>query len=66
MTEIEHLESKIRSEREEVSALRRKAKNDELAKETREIYESLVDAGFTEEQAFDLFMVMIKKAFENS
>ena len=58
MTEVEYLESRMREERKE--------QNEKVAAELRAIYESLVDQGFTGEQAWDLFVLMVKKAWENS
>ena len=66
MTEVEYLESRIREDRLECNRLREKERNEHLAQNLRNIYESLVDYGFTEEQAFELFMVMVKKAWSNS
>ena len=66
MTEVEYLESRIREERAECARLRKKEQNEKVAAELRAIFESLVDQGFTEEQAFEIFMVMVKKAWENS
>ena len=66
MTEVEYLESRMREDRAECARLREKERNDKVAAELRAIFESLVDQGFTEEQAFEIFMVMVKKAWENS
>lgn len=66
MTDIEFYESRMRSDREECTRLRRKEQNDKVAAELRAVFESLVDQGFSEEQAFELFMEMVKKAFANA
>lgn len=66
MTEVEFLESRIREDRAECTRLREKERNEHLAQNLRNIYESLVDQGFSEEQAFKLFMAMVNKAWENS
>lgn len=65
MTEVEYLESRIREERAECARLRKKEQNEKVADELRAIFESLVDQGFTEEQAFEIFKMMVKKAWEN-
>lgn len=65
MTETEYLESKIREDREELARLREKERNEKCSAQLRAIYESLVDNGFTEEQAFAIFMAMVKKAWGN-
>lgn len=66
MTEVEYLESRMREDRAECARLRKKEQNDKVAAELRALFDSLVDQGFTEEQAFGIFMLMVKKAWENS
>ena len=61
MTEIEYLESKIREERTEVSKLREKERLSECAEGLHRLYQSLVDAGFSEEQAWELFLKVYEK-----
>ncbi len=60
MTEIEYLESKIREEQDEVARLRREEHNGEYAERLYAIYKSFVDAGFNEDEAFTLFLTLIK------
>ncbi|MBO5740731.1 MAG: hypothetical protein J6R54_01945 [Bacteroidaceae bacterium] len=65
MTELEHLESKIREERKECERIRRDAKNEELAKTLRGIYDKLIESGFSEGQAFGILMETIKAAWNS-
>ena len=62
MTDTEYLESRIREQRAELSNLREKESNDKWAAKLHAIYQSLVDKGFTEEQAFTIFLEVFKKA----
>ena len=66
MTDVEYLESRMREDREECARLRMKEHNDKISAELHAIYQSLVDKGFSEEQAFILFMEMVRRAFENA
>ena len=65
MTEVEYNESRIRELRGENEKLRQKEQNDKLASGLRAIFESLVIAGFSEEQAWELFKGMCKRAWYN-
>ena len=64
MTEVEYLESKMREERAELTRLRRNENNRKAALESRDLYEAYVDAGFTEEQAWELFKVLWERALK--
>lgn len=64
MTEVEQLESKMREERAELTRLRRNENNRKAAIESRDLYEAYVDAGFTEEQAWELFKVLFERALK--
>lgn len=64
MTEVEYLESKMREERAELTRLRRNENNRKAALESRDLYEAYVDAGFTEEQAWELFKVLWELALK--
>lgn len=64
MTEVEQLESKMREERAELTRLRRNENNRKAAIESRDLYEAYVDAGFTEEQAWELFKVLLERALK--
>ena len=64
MTEVEQLESKMREERAELTRLRRNENNRKAAIESRDLYEAYVDAGFTEEQAWELFKVLCERALK--
>lgn len=63
MTDIEYLESRIRENREEINDLRKKEKNKKAAEELHGFYVSLVDSGFSEDQAFAVFMEMMKHSY---
>jgi len=64
MEELEFIEKRMKADRKTVESLRRKEENDKAAQQLRDLYQSLVDKGFSEEQAFALFMAMIKTALE--
>lgn len=64
MTEIEYLESKIREDQKDVARLRRLARNKNMADELYEVYNSYCDAGFTPEQAWELFKVLWERALK--
>ena len=64
MTEVEYLESHMREERAELTRLRRNENNRKAALESRDLYEAYVDAGFTEEQAWELFKVLWERALK--
>ena len=66
MTEIEYLESKIRENRKEFERLRQKEANDECAAKLYAIYDSLKGKGFSDDEAWELFMEMIRVAWRNS
>ena len=61
MSEIEYLKNQIREATEAYDKLSQKETYDKMSSDLRNIYESLVDQGFTEEQAFAIFMEMLKK-----
>ena len=64
MTEIEYLESKIREDQKDVARLRRLERNKNMADELFEVYNSYCDAGFTPEQAWELFRTMFTKTIK--
>lgn len=64
MTDIEYLESKIREDQKDVARLRRLARNKNMADELYEVYNSYCDAGFTPEQAWELFKVLWERALK--
>lgn len=66
MTEVEYLESRMREDRAECARLRKKEQNDKVAAELRAMFQSLIDSGFSEEQAWELFKGMCKTAWSNS
>lgn len=62
--EISFLEKRMKEDRKTVEELRRKEENDKAAQQMHDLYQSLVDKGFSEEQAFYLFVEMVKTAWE--
>ena len=62
--EIRFLEKRMKEDRKTVEELRRKEENDKAAQQMHDLYQSLVDKGFSEEQAFYLFVEMVKTAWE--
>lgn len=59
-----YLEKRIKEDTEELNRLREKERNDATAQKLHDIYQSLVDKGFTEEQAFYLFCEAVKAAWK--
>lgn len=64
--EINFLENRMKEDRKAVEELRRKEENDKAAQQLHDLYQSLVDKGFSEEQAFYLFVKMVKTAWDKS
>ena len=60
---IEYNESRIRELRIENERLRKKAENDRTAAQIHDAYESLLNAGFSKEEAWELFIVACKAAW---
>ena len=58
-----YLENRIRADKAKLERLRAKEQNDAAAQKMHDLYQSLVDKGFTEEQAFYLFYEMVKAAW---
>ena len=64
--EISFLEKRMIEDKKTVEELRRKEENDKAAQQMHDLYQSLVDKGFSEEQAFYLFYELVKVAWHNS
>lgn len=64
MTDIEYCESRIREYRAECEDLRKKEKYRKAAQDSRDIYESYVNVGFTEEQAWELFKILFERSLK--
>lgn len=64
--EKDYLEKRIREDKKTLEDLTRKEQNDNAAEQLRDLYQSLVDKGFTEEQAFYLFYEMVKAALDRN
>lgn len=58
----EYYEGQIRQLKEDMEREKREEVNRKCAEQVRELYQSLLDAGFDEEQAWELFMTLLKKA----
>ncbi len=63
--EIGFLEKRMKEDRKTVEELRRKEENDKAAQQMHDLYQSLVDKGFSPEQAFSLFMERVKTVWGN-
>ena len=61
-----YLEKRIKEDAEELQRIREKEQNDATAQKLHDIYQSLVDKGFTEEQAFYLFYEACKAAWDRA
>lgn len=62
MTDIEYLAARIKEQTEQLEALEAKAATDYETKEAFDIYMSFVNAGFTKEQAWELFITIFRAA----
>ena len=62
MSELEYLEGKVKEEIEEILKLKKRESNRRMAEEQFDIYSAYVDAGFSEEQAWELFTLVVKAA----
>ena len=58
---VDQIDEEIRNLRKEKDRQKEVEAQRELADTTRMVYQSYVDAGFTEEQAFEIFMTLLKK-----
>lgn len=63
-SEINFLEKRMIEDKKAVEELRRKEENDKAAQQLHDLFQSLLDKGFGEEQAFHIFMEMVKAAWE--
>ena len=64
--EKEFLINRITNDRKALEEVKEKEQYEKCAKQLRTAYQSFVDEGFTEEQAFWFVAQIIKKAFKNS
>lgn len=62
--EISFLEKRMIEDKKTIEELRRKEENDKSAQQMHDLYQSLVDKGFSEEQAFYLFVEMVKTVWD--
>lgn len=63
MTEVEYNEIRIKELLVENERLRKKAENEKAAAQIHDAYESLLNAGFSEEKAWEIFLVACKAAW---
>ena len=63
MTEIEYNESRIRELRIENERLRKKAENEKTAALLKDCYDALINAGFSKEEAWEIFMTACRNAW---
>ena len=64
--DIDYLQKRVKKDVDEINRIREKEQNDVNAQKLHDMYQSLVDKGFTEEQAFYIFYEAIKAAWHNS
>lgn len=64
--ELDFLQNRINSDYKKRDELIHKQQSEELAKKIRNIYDSFIEHGFSDEQAFWFVANMVKKAFKNS
>ena len=65
-TEREFIEKRVNKDLEELERMDRKDSNDKVAEQLHDLYQSLVDKGFSEEQAFYIFYEAIKVAWHSA
>lgn len=61
-----YLENRIKADRAALEEMRWQEQNKETAARLHDIYQRLVDSGFTEEQAFYIFYEAVKAAWNNA
>lgn len=65
MTELEYLKGKLADTEAEIEREERKANMENLAKYVHDLYQSFVDAGFSEEQAWWLTGTSFQNSLHN-
>lgn len=65
-TDIEYLQKRVKKDVDEINRIREKEQNDATALKLHDMFQSLVDSGFTEEQAFFIFYEAVKAAWNAS
>ena len=58
---IQEIDEDIAALRKEKEKVKRQKEQQEIAELTREVYQSYVDAGFTEGEAWEIFMTLLNK-----
>lgn len=66
MTDIEYKETRIRELRDEITEERKREQREKNGKVLKDLYDSLLAAGFDEKQAWYLFVLLIKSVWEQS
>lgn len=62
MTDIEYLEARIDEQTKQLEEMRTRLATDMETKEAFDVYSSFVRAGFTPDQAWELFLTVFKAA----
>lgn len=65
MTNLEYVESKLKADQDEYEREKRRDENRQMAEEMHDIYQSFVDAGFSDEQAWAIFQGMAAVAIQS-
>jgi glucose-6-phosphate 1-dehydrogenase len=65
-TDIEYLQKRVKKDLEEINRRQKQDANFSNAMKLHDMYQSLVDSGFTEEQAFFIFYEAVKAAWNAS
>ena len=58
---VEELDNDILQLRKEKEKAREREKQQEQAKAVRDVFQSYIEAGFSEEQAWEIFITLLKK-----
>ena len=64
MDDIETLKKRIANDKKSIEELRFKEKNNKAAEQIHNLYQSFVDKGFSDEQAFYLLVEMVKTTWQ--
>lgn len=64
--EIEYLQKRIKEDTKKVEEAKRKAEYENAAQKIHGLYQSFIDSGFSEEQAFYLVFEMVKSAWDKA
>lgn len=65
MTNLDFVEAKLKADQAEYDREKRRDENRQMAEEMHDIYQSFVDAGFSDEQAWAIFQAMAAVAIQS-